>query len=184
MDKVALRKIARAKRSVLQKSLPGFAESIANVDLHLTLGCIVAGYAPIASEADPAELMAHLGAQGHRLALPCTGAPGTPLTFRRWREGEPLIDGPFGTLQPDDTAVCVTPTALLIPMLAFDAKGWRLGYGGGYYDRTLSLLRARNQILAVGIAFSDQEIEMVPHEETDQPLDMVVTECGVRILNR
>lgn len=179
-NKTALRKLARAVRARLCKERLDFAQVIAGIDLPLPHGCTLAGYVPLASEADPTELMTHLGARGHRLTLPCILAPDTPLIFRRYREGEPLHPGPFGTQQPNDDAVPLTPRVVLVPLLAFDAFGWRLGYGGGYYDRTLQMLRARGPVAAIGIAFAGQEVESVPHEDTDQPLDAVLTEKGLQ----
>lgn len=180
IDKIALRKQARRVRADLAKALPDFAFRIAEGALALPRTAIVAGYVPIASEADPSELMAHLGARGHRLALPCIVAADKPLRFRRWREGEPLTDGPFGTSEPRREATAVTPAVLLVPLLAFDAAGGRLGYGGGYYDRTLAVLRAAGDVLAFGIAFAGQEVNAVPCDADDQRLDGIVTERGVR----
>lgn len=180
--KPSLRKLMRAKRAEMRKSLPDFAATIARAadTLPLPASAVVAGYVPIASEADPDRLMADLDARGHDLALPCIEAADSPLTFRRWREGDALEPGPYSTLQPKATAQAVRPDALLVPLLAYDKRGWRLGYGGGYYDRTLLALRRSGVVLAIGIAFADQEIAAMPVEETDQPLDMVLTERGLR----
>ncbi len=112
-------------------------------------------------------------------ALPVVVAPGTPLIFRGWPPGLEMEKGVLGIWQPPETEGEVSPTTLLVPLLAFDRKGWRLGQGGGYYDRTLTALRRRGAIQAVGIGYSCQEVESVPHERTDARLDWVVTEEGV-----
>ncbi|MEQ9607693.1 MAG: 5-formyltetrahydrofolate cyclo-ligase, partial [Kiloniellaceae bacterium] len=95
-----------------------------------------------------------------------------------WRPGEPLQPAGFGTREPPQSAPLVQPGLLLVPLLAFDAAGYRLGYGGGFYDRSLALLRRAGDILAVGLAFAAQQVPAVPREPTDQPLDLVVTERG------
>ena len=101
----------------------------------------------------------------------------SPLLFRTWRKGDPLIVHPFGMHEPPESAARVTPDVLLIPLLAFDAKGTRLGYGGGFYDRTLASLATKR---AIGIAYSGQEVAELPCHDHDHPLDSVVTENGVR----
>jgi 5-formyltetrahydrofolate cyclo-ligase len=180
MNKLALRKIARLKRAGLARALPDFAARIAGFDLALPPDALVAGYAPIASEADPTELMIALMRRGHSMALPRIVEADAPLEFRRWRENDELVQGAYGINEPMVSASLVVPSVLLVPLLAFDAQGFRLGYGGGYYDRTIAGLRASGPMLAIGIAFSEQEVDALPHEDFDQPLDAVVTETGVR----
>jgi len=148
---------------------------------------VVSAYWPMGDEIDPRPLMLALHSLGHRLVLPAIRAAGEPLDFRAWQPGEPLVPAGFGTQEPAATAPSVAPSVLLVPLLAFDAEGYRLGYGGGFYDRSLALLRAPGDtpvdagadILAVGLAFADQQVAAVPREATDQPLDLVVTERGV-----
>jgi 5-formyltetrahydrofolate cyclo-ligase len=123
--------------------------------------------------------MLALHSLGHRLVLPAIRAAGEPLDFRAWQPGEPLVPAGFGTQEPAATAPSVAPSVLLVPLLAFDAAGYRLGYGGGFYDRSLALLRAAGDTLAVGLAYADQQVAAVPREATDQPLDLVVTERRV-----
>ncbi len=101
----------------------------------------------------------------------------SPLHFRAWRDGDPLVVHPFGMHEPPESAVRVTPDVLLIPLLAFDARGTRLGYGGGFYDRTLASLATKR---AIGIAYAGQEVAELPCHDHDHPLDSVVTEKGVR----
>jgi 5-formyltetrahydrofolate cyclo-ligase len=178
--KIALRKIARIRRADFGRACPDFARIIAACDLALPRGAVVAGYSPIASEADPTALMETLAAKGHVLALPRIAAAEASLEFRRWQDSDVLEPGAFGILEPPMSAEPVMPSVLLVPLLAFDADGYRLGYGGGFYDRTLADLRARGEVLAIGIAFSGQEVDALPHDDHDQRLDAVVTERGMR----
>ncbi len=148
-------------------------------------GTVVAGYWPMGDEIDPRPLMAHLAAAGCRLALPVVTARGQKLEFRAWRQGDPLVPGPHGTRHPAAAAHPVVPALLLVPLLAFDRDGFRLGYGGGYYDRTLDALAATDQmdkIRAIGMAFVAQEVAEVPHDRHDRRLDAVATEDGLRML--
>lgn len=145
-------------------------------------GETVAGYWPISSEADVRPLMLRLAAAGALLALPVV--QGAVLTFRRWRPGDRLVDGPNGTRHPPEDAAPANPRLLLVPLLAFDRQGGRLGYGGGYYDRTLSMLRAEGTVTAVGIAFAAQERTGLPHQSHDQAMDWVVTEKALLEIGR
>ena len=149
--------------------------------LPLPAASSVAGYAAIGSEADPAELLRQLDAAGHVCSLPAVETRSAPLVFRRWRPGDPLEPGDHGTRAPSRTAPLCRPDIVLVPLLAFDAAGRRLGYGGGYYDRTLAALRAEGQpVAAVGVAFSAQEAQDLPEDEFDQRLDWIVTEKEAR----
>lgn len=178
--KAELRVAARAKRVQLAAELPDFADLIAGCadDLALPPQAVVASYWPMGAEADPRALTRALVGLGHPIILPCV--TGRRLVFRRWREGDELVTTPFGVSEPLAAAPDCVPAALLVPLLAFDADGYRLGYGGGYYDRTLAELRALGPIVAVGVAFGGQEVTHLPRESHDQPLDMVITEHGVR----
>lgn len=138
---------------------------------------IVSGYRPIRTEIDPTPLMAALREAGHRLCVPVIKGRGLPLRFREWHPHVPMIEGPFGAEIPAE-GEWVEPQLLIAPLVAFDGAGWRLGYGGGFYDRTLALLRARRRTLAVGLAYAAQQLDLVPHDPTDQPLDAIVTEEG------
>lgn len=139
-------------------------------------GTIVAGYSPIRSECDPVPLMRSLAAKGAQLALPVIHAKDKALSFAEWRQGEQLIAGPFGILQPRLGAMELEPDIVLVPLAAFDRRCHRIGYGAGYYDRTLADLRKRKVVIAVGIAFAVQEVEAVPSGEHDERLDLVLTE--------
>jgi 5-formyltetrahydrofolate cyclo-ligase len=137
----------------------------------------VAGYWPLGSELDIRPLLLHLHEAGRTAALPVSGPKGTPLIFRAWGPETALREGRFGIREPEEGAPVVVPALLFVPLLAFDWRGHRLGYGAGYYDRTLAGLRAGGgPVLAVGIGFADQEVDAVPHGPYDQPLDWIVTE--------
>jgi len=138
----------------------------------------VAGYMKIRTEIDPVGAMTALVAAGRPVCVPVITGPGRPLAFRAWTPATEMIDGPFGARVPA-AGSWITPAALIVPLLAFDRDGFRLGYGGGFYDRTLERLRAAAPVLAVGFAFAGQEMETVPTEPTDQRLDVIVTETGV-----
>ncbi len=142
-------------------------------------GAVVAGFWPLPGEIDPRPLLLALAGRGHALALPVTSGRGTALSFRLFRFGDPLIAGPFGTREPAAQAPTLEPDWLLVPLLAFDRAGNRLGHGAGYYDATLAALRARRRVFALGIAFAAQEVERVPTDDRDERLDAVATEAGV-----
>jgi 5-formyltetrahydrofolate cyclo-ligase len=131
---------------------------------------------PMGDEIDVKPLLAALDRAGHVVGLPITVSRTAPLVFRRWRPGDALIDGGFGTSIPDEDCAPVVPRVLIVPLLAFDRAGFRLGYGGGYYDRTLAALRRAGPVTAVGVAYAAQEVASVPRGPDDQPLDVVVTE--------
>ena len=140
----------------------------------------IAGYVAMRSEIDPGPALAVLAGLGRALCLPVVPGKAVPLVFHGWAPGEALIEGAFGARVPAGGAAMV-PTVLVIPLLAFDAAGFRLGYGGGYYDRTLEVLRAANpSTIALGFAFAGQEVDAVPRDAHDARLDAVVTEAGLR----
>ena len=143
-------------------------------------GHSLAGYMPMRTEIDPLPAMAvHQGAVG----VPVIIAAATPLKFREWGPGVAMVPGEFGALIPAEGA-WIVPQVVIVPLLAFDALGYRLGYGGGFYDRTLAGLRAGGPVRAVGFAFAAQEVAEVPIDGYDQRLDAVVTEQGVREFSR
>nr|WP_252733525.1 5-formyltetrahydrofolate cyclo-ligase [Paracoccus marinaquae] len=135
-------------------------------------GEVLSGYWPMRGEADPRPSMA---AHSGRICLPVVTGKAVPLVFRAW-DGGALEPGPFGTVHPPDSAALLTPRILIVPLAAFDRAGHRLGYGGGYYDRTLQLLRKSGPVTAVGLAFAAQELPGIPAEVFDQPLDLIVTD--------
>jgi 5-formyltetrahydrofolate cyclo-ligase len=146
--------------------------------IEVRAGAIVSGFWPMGEEIDVKPLLAQLHASGHRIGLPVVVKKGEPLIFRQWHPGMALVSGGFGTEVPPPGAPEVEPQVLIVPLLAFDGEGYRLGYGGGFYDRTLARLRTGSAAdpLAVGVAFSAQHVARVPRDEFDQPLDWIVTE--------
>ena len=174
------RRQAKAHRAAIpavdrQRYSIGLAER-ALLALDFSPSAIVAGYAAIRDEADPAPLLEHLHQAGAVCALPAVEAPAKPLTFRRWQPGDRLEAGSFGVPEPLAAAPTLRPEIILVPLLAFDRQGGRVGYGAGYYDRTLAALRRDGPVLAIGLAFSVQEVPAVPLDPFDQSLDWVITE--------
>lgn len=144
-------------------------------------GAVIGGIWPLPGEIDVRPLMAALSAQGHSLSLPCTPRKGKPLIFRSWQFDDKLKAGPFGTREPYPQQTIVFPTVVFVPLLAFTQTGERLGYGGGFYDRTLSQLRAHHaqsstDFFACGVAFAAQEAALIPTGAFDVPLDGILTE--------
>ncbi len=139
----------------------------------------VSGFFPYKSEIDTRPLLGRLAGEGWMTCLPIVIAKGEPLEFRRWLPGEPTVRGVWDIPRPPDTSPLVEPDVLLVPLMAFDRKGYRLGYGGGFYDRTLALLRNRKPVVAIGVAYAAQEVDRVPHDDHDQPMDYVMTEKEV-----
>jgi len=139
---------------------------------------VVAGYQPIGSEIDPAPLLARLAAAGAQIVLPRTAAQGSglPLSFHLWSPGQSLVKSAFGLAEPGPDASQLTPDLVIVPLLAFDGLGHRMGYGQGHYDRTLEALRAHHPVLAIGLAFEAQRVAYVPRENHDQPLDGILTQ--------
>jgi 5-formyltetrahydrofolate cyclo-ligase len=137
---------------------------------------IVSGFHPYQSEADIRPLLGRLAGEGWTPSLPVVLGKGSPLMFRRWLPGEPTVAGRWNIQQPPESSPEVQPDVLLVPLLAFDRTGYRLGYGGGFYDRTLDKLRKIKPVVAIGVGFSFQEVESVPHDELDQRLDFVMTD--------
>lgn len=137
-------------------------------------GAVLSGYWPMRDEPDPRPAMA---AHDGPVCLPVVPGKAVPLVFRQW-DGEPLVPGPFGTSHPGDSQPVLRPAVLIVPLAGFDRRGNRIGYGGGYYDRTLQLLRKSGGATAIGLAFAVQELPDIPAEPFDQPLDLIVTDRG------
>jgi 5-formyltetrahydrofolate cyclo-ligase len=183
-EKAALRaKVAEARRIVHAKDANGDAGRavVVNVLAKVPIApkAVIGGYWPIGTEIDVRPLLKALHDRGHACGLPVAHR-GQPLTFHRWRPNDTLVRGRFNIQVPDHHTPTVDPDVLLIPLLAFDAAGMRIGYGGGYYDRTIPAIRARKPLLAVGIAYAAQEVERVPTDKFDQRLDWIVTEVAAR----
>ncbi|MFQ5784258.1 MAG: 5-formyltetrahydrofolate cyclo-ligase [Alphaproteobacteria bacterium] len=184
-EKRALRIVARERRRAAHAAAgPGAASAaVANFFAAITPrdGCAVSGYWPMADEFDVRPLMTALHDRGHVCALPVVTGRGRPLVFRRWTPGMALDPAAFGTSVPPADAPEITPELLLVPLLAFDERGYRLGYGGGFYDRTLAGLRAAGRpALAVGVGFEGQRVDETPAAATDQRLDRLITERRAR----
>lgn len=182
-DKPALRAAFKERRAGLFRAQPLAALTLAARLPRLDPGpAVVAGYWPMRSEIDPRPLMTRFARAGWRIALPVTPPPGTEqaLVFRIWREGGEFNTHSFGMREPPTTQRKVRPKLILVPLLAFDARGHRLGYGAGHYDRTLCALRAQGPVRAIGLAFADQETALLPSLPHDQPLDAVLTEREFR----
>ena len=139
----------------------------------------IAFYWPMRSEVDLRPLMSRLAAEGRGVALPRMTGQGQPLQFHRFTGESELIAGNFGVREPAETADKVVPDVIVAPMLAFDMAGFRLGYGGGFYDRTLSQLRSEGDVLALGAAYDRLLVQDVPRDEFDQKLDAVITDIAV-----
>ncbi|MGB6541779.1 MAG: 5-formyltetrahydrofolate cyclo-ligase [Xanthobacteraceae bacterium] len=177
--KERIRRDALARRdAMLPEIRQAAAEAIAAREFPLAIapGAIVSGFMALKSEIDPLPLMQKLAGQGARLALPAIAGRGKPLIVRAWEPGVPLERGQWGIREPTADAAEVEPDILLVPLLAFDRAGHRIGYGAGYYDLTIARLRARKAILAVGVAFAIQEVPAVPATPRDARLDLVLTE--------
>jgi 5-formyltetrahydrofolate cyclo-ligase len=178
--KAGLRREAERHRAETAGDGQAAAESVAKrllTAISLPTGAVVSGYWPMRDELDPRPALIALNGRGHPLCLPVVASKSRPLVFRAWRPGDTLVSGGFGTQVPDAAQAEVVPRLLLVPMLAFDRAGYRLGYGGGFYDRTLGGLRAAGAVIAVGVAFAAQEIAAVPHDALDARLDWIVTEA-------
>ncbi|HEV7370926.1 5-formyltetrahydrofolate cyclo-ligase [Arenibaculum sp.] len=178
-EKRAARAEARRRRDLAAADAPGAARSVMERVLSgvpVPAGAVVSGYWPIGSELDVLPLLRHFCDAGHVCALPVGEGRGRPLRFRAWRPGTAMVEAEYGIMVPAPEEPWVTPSVLLVPLLAFDRAGYRLGYGAGYYDRTLAALRAAHPVLAVGVAMAAQEMDAVPRDRYDQKLDWIVTD--------
>ena len=177
--KAELRREALRRRDALPaETRQRAAEAIAARAFPLVIapGTIVSGFMPLKSEVNPLPLMRKLADAGASLALPVVAGRGKPLIMRSWQWGAPLVAGVWGIREPGQAAPEVQPDILLVPLLAFDRGGHRIGYGAGYYDLTIAQLRAKKPVTAVGIAFAAQEVESMPKTAFDARLDLVLTE--------
>lgn len=176
--KQELRRAMRARRRAIsdnQRQVAAGALALSAPRLAaLCRGGTLSGFVAAGSEIDPAPLLTALDGRGVALALPCI--EGEALVFRRWRPGDALRPATFGIMEPLPGAPVVHPQLMLLPLLAFDRAGNRLGYGGGYFDRTLAV---RCPASVIGVGFAVQEVAHVPVEGHDHPLDQVLTEQGL-----
>lgn len=183
-DKAAMRSDAKRRRAEAHEQLgSASAAMLAQFGLEF-IGSrpemSVSGFSAIRDEISPLKLLKVLHGQGHVLALPAMQGKGLPLVFRKWAPGDAMSPAVWGIAEPLPTAEVVEPDVVLVPLLAFDARGYRLGYGGGFYDRTIARLRAMKPVVAVGIAYDEQEVDAVPHADYDERLDWVLTPSGAR----
>lgn len=178
--KAAARKAAFAARALAHDMDLDFD---ANAQLYMFLQhqpreLIVAFYHPIRTEISPVPAMEKLAKLGRSVCLPVVKGSGKPLEFREWVLGRELIEAEYGAKIPVEGDT-LEPDVIITPLAAFDREGYRLGYGGGFYDRSFAELSEKKRVQAVGYAYSDQELMMVPREETDYRLDAVITEHGL-----
>lgn len=178
-DKKELREIARRRRRSLFD--PAFAAKIACYaqDIKAPEGAIIGAYHARGEEADPSVLLTRLVELGCHMAFPRVRAKDTALDYHLVPDGHALAPGWYGTYEPSSHWPRATPDLLLVPLLAFDASGHRLGYGGGFFDRTLAALK----VPGIGIAFAGQEVSSLPHGQHDMALDAVITEKGLRLFH-
>jgi len=173
-QKAALRAQAVARRRHFDPHAGEMLAAVALAELDLPAGATVGGVWPLPGEMDLRPLLVALHAGGHPIVLPETPPRGRPLIFRQWRPGCAMIAERFGTFRPDGDIA--EPDLIFVPLLAFDGRGYRLGYGGGYYDRTLQALpHAR----AIGFGYAAQRVEHVPNEAHDMRLPRIATELGI-----
>jgi 5-formyltetrahydrofolate cyclo-ligase len=184
-QKRRLRAVAKTRRAAAKAGEgaagEGAAEAVSRnlrAAVPLSAHAVVSAYWPMGSELDPRPLMMALQGAGHQIALPVVSETNQPLVFRAWSPGDDLEPAAFNTQIPSADKPELTPGVVLAPLLAFDRRGYRLGYGGGFYDRTLDFLRNFGEVLAIGLAYAGQEVPVVPHDPNDKRLDWIVTEAA------
>jgi 5-formyltetrahydrofolate cyclo-ligase len=180
--KAQIRRDAVARRDALpaaERAAAAAAIAARPVPVAVASGAIVSGFSPLKSEINPVPLMRAFAAAGASLALPVVAGRGQPLIMRAWAFGTPLVAGVWGIREPPASAAEVFPDILIVPLLAFDRAGHRIGYGAGYYDMTIARLRSVKPAIALGIAYAAQEIAEIPTTPRDARLDFVLTEREV-----
>jgi 5-formyltetrahydrofolate cyclo-ligase len=182
-QKQALRlSMSARRRSIGASARTAAATAVAGTGLAflepLRRGTVVSAFAPLPDELRIWPLLRRLVRERFALALPVMQGKGRALLFRSWKAGDAMDRRVWGIAEPKPDKPLLEPDIVLAPLLAFDAAGWRLGYGGGFYDRTLRALRARKPIIAVGVAYDQQAVEAVPHLDYDERLDWVLTPSG------
>lgn len=182
--KRSLRNQALARRDALDAGYRQHAaETIAQLPFPVPVpkGTIVSGFFPMKTELSLLPLMRALERNGAQIALPRIVGRGNPLSMRAWKFGDPLVPGQWGIREPAPETKEVAPDILLVPFAAFDQRGYRVGYGAGYYDMTIAGLKAKKKVVTVGFGFEVQEVEECPVEAHDQKLDFLMTEKGLRV---
>jgi 5-formyltetrahydrofolate cyclo-ligase len=186
-DILAQKRALRARMTAWRAALPAkerdaAAMAVAGIGLAflgaLENGSVISAFAPMANELRLWPLLRRLAGEGHALALPVVQGKGRALLFRAWRPGDAMAKGVWGIAEPMADKASLEPDVVIAPLLAFDACGWRLGYGGGFYDRTLHELRRRKAPIAVGVAYDQQAVDAVPHLDYDERLEWVLTPSG------
>lgn len=195
-QKTRARHQAKTRRARVENPERAAIDLIRHLPYGIFQGRIVGGFWPLPDEIDLRPLMSAINSMGVPLALPCTPRKGHPLTFRTWSTEQPLKAGPYGTKEPFESAKIVHPDLVLVPLLAFTDSGDRLGYGGGFYDRTLSALRnlfereeenhtdsdggniAQKSLFTCGVAFDAQRTDSLPVDRFDISLNAILTETG------
>ena len=181
--KIDLRASAKTRRASLSAvERQDGATRLAALDLAAILGPlprVVSAFHSMGEELDTGPLLRRLAALGYVLALPVMHGRGLPLVFRQWSSGDAMATAVWGIQEPTADKAALEPDVVLVPLLAFDRAGWRLGYGGGFYDRTLRGLRTRKPVRVIGVAFAEQEVDAVPHLDYDERLDAVLTPQGL-----
>lgn len=187
-DKSDLRSKMKRKRGTLASLYPRSGSQVAArfpAELVARGGLTIAGYSPKGSEINCLLLMEKLKARGSKMCLPVVTEKNGVLVFRSWEPGQELVRGDYGIDEPSEDAAVLVPDMLLVPLLAFNSKGFRLGYGGGYYDRTLAKLRAENEhVVAVGLAYQAQGISRMPVERHDEKMDWIISETEAHSITR
>lgn len=182
-SKEVIRKEAADRRAALKSQIADLSLALAQqflAQVPVPQNAVVSSYWAIGDEADPQVLESELRRRGHRIVMPRVAGRNQPLDFHLWETGAKLVRGGFGLSEPSRDWPKLNPDVLIVPMLAFDRAGYRVGYGAGYYDRTIRGLRAAKSVTAAGFAFAVQEFPELPHLAHDEKLDWIVTENGVR----
>lgn len=180
-EKAALRKTLFARRReahAQREALDGAANAHLLTALPAPEGKVIAGYRPIRTEPDPTPAMEALHRAGARLCVPVVLGEGLALEFREWSPGCAMVKGAFGAEIPAEGAA-LDPDIIIAPLLGWDRAGGRLGYGGGFYDRSIEKLRARKPLIIAGFAYSVQECNRIPREDVDQLMTLVITETEI-----
>lgn len=185
-EKSAMRERAKERRARLtaaERAAAARRLAAHGIDfLRMPLQAVVSGYMSLPDEISTGPIMGWLDAEGYPLAMPAMQGREKPLLFRAWAPGDDMEPKTWGIAEPLDDKPVLVPDVLFVPLLAFDAQGWRLGYGGGYFDRTLRALRSKRSIVAIGIGLDELEVDAVPHLDYDEPLDWILTPSGPRRL--
>ena len=177
-QKAAARKSAFARRKAAFDAAPPAQSAYLSEVLAGYRGVPLAGYMPIRTEISPLPAMEKAYLRGHRICVPVVVEAGRPLEFHEWTPDTEMVEGAFGALIPKESKILI-PDLVITPLVAFDRTGYRLGYGGGFYDRSFAQIAEDKEVQAAGFAYSEQELMMVPREKTDYPLNVIVTELGV-----